>query len=82
MGEETALEAASLIVASTHQEVEDQYRAYENFRTPVAKVIPPGVDLTAFSSYQEMQGHPPIQDEIERFFTRAPQTHDFGPVQA
>jgi sucrose-phosphate synthase len=45
MGEETALEAASLIVASTHQEVEEQYYAYENFSTSVANVIPPGVDL-------------------------------------
>jgi sucrose-phosphate synthase len=72
MGEETALEAASLIVASTHQEVEEQYRAYENFNTSVANVIPPGVDLSAFESYAQMRGRPTIQDDIERFL-RDPQ---------
>jgi sucrose-phosphate synthase len=67
MGEETALEAASLIVASTHQEVKEQYYAYENFSTSMANVIPPGVDLSAFEPYERMRGRPSIQDEIERF---------------
>ena len=69
MGEETALEAASLIVASTHQEVEEQYRVYENFRTPVANVIPPGVNLSAFKSYEQMRGPSRHPGRNRAFFT-------------
>ncbi len=55
--EEIALETASMVVASTAQEVEDQYKIYEHYVPQRMEVIPPGVDLTAF--------HPPNdQDDI------------------
>lgn len=53
--EEIALETASMVVASTAQEVEDQYQKYEHYVPERMEVIPPGVDLSAF--------HPPGNGE-------------------
>jgi sucrose-phosphate synthase len=47
--EETALDHASFVIASTHQEVEEQYSIYENYQPRRMLVIPPGVDLNRFS---------------------------------
>lgn len=49
--EEVALETASMVVASTRQEVEDQYELYEHYVPERMEVIPPGVNLSDF--------HPP-----------------------
>ncbi len=46
--EELALETASLVVTSTQQEVDEQYRLYDNSVRERMDVIPPGVDLQAF----------------------------------
>ncbi len=46
--EETALETASMVVASTSQEVEKQYEIYDHYVPGRMEVIPPGVDLHAF----------------------------------
>jgi sucrose-phosphate synthase len=53
--EEVALGAASMVVASTHQEVNQQYAQYDNYQTKRMTVIPPGVDLSRF--------HPPVKGE-------------------
>lgn len=53
--EEIALETATMVVASTAQEVEDQYQKYDHYIPERMEVIPPGVDLSAF--------HPPDEDE-------------------
>ena len=53
--EEIALETASMVVSSTAQEVEDQYKVYDHYVPERMEVIPPGVDLTAF--------HPPSDDD-------------------
>jgi sucrose-phosphate synthase len=47
--EDQALEHAALVVASTRQEVTQQYSSYKGFAARRAVVIPPGVDLTRFS---------------------------------
>jgi sucrose-phosphate synthase len=47
--EEEALEHASLVVASTRQELATQYANYDNFVAPRSVVIAPGVDLQRFS---------------------------------
>jgi len=49
--EEVALGAAAMVVASTHQEINQQYANYDNYQTKRMMVIPPGVDLSRF--------HPP-----------------------
>jgi sucrose-phosphate synthase len=47
--EETALDHAALVVASTNQEVEEQYSLYDHYQPRRKVVIPPGVDLSRFS---------------------------------
>lgn len=49
--EEGALETATLVLASTRQEVEEQYALYHHYQPQRMRVVPPGVDLTRF--------HPP-----------------------
>ncbi len=65
--EEDALAAASLIVTSTTQEVNDQYSSYDNYRTNHMKVIPPGVDLDRFRPPHKRDPEPPIMKEFARF---------------
>ena len=47
--EETALEHAAFVIASSSQEVEEQYRSYEDYQPERMLVTPPGVDLRRFS---------------------------------
>ena len=47
--EEVALETATMVVTSTSQEVEEQYKLYEQYDPSRMEVIPPGVDLSNFS---------------------------------
>jgi len=53
--EEGALETATLVIASTRQEVREQYEIYDHYEPDRKVVIPPGVDLGRFS--------PPVGDE-------------------
>lgn len=65
--EEQALEHAALVVASTRQEIEQQYAIYDNYHPRRMEVIAPGLDLGHF--------HPPgpqpescaLTEEIARF---------------
>jgi len=66
--EEAALESANLVVASTRQEVREQYELYDNYRPERKVVIPPGVDLSRFSPPAPDEDlAPPIRNEINRF---------------
>ena len=65
--EETSLETASMIVASTRQEVESQYRMYDHYVPSRMEVIPPGVDLSRFSPPDGSEATAPIRGELERF---------------
>ncbi|GAB6039969.1 HAD-IIB family hydrolase [Endothiovibrio diazotrophicus] len=68
--EEASLDSAALVIASTHQEVEQQYKQYDNYHPRRMMVIPPGVDLTRFSPPQRFEGDPPIALEVDRFLDR------------
>jgi len=65
--EEIALETTSMIVASTSQEVEQQYELYEHYVPDRMEVIPPGVDLKAFYPKEEMTEPPAIVDKLACF---------------
>ncbi|MEX2467107.1 MAG: PfkB family carbohydrate kinase [Gemmatimonadota bacterium] len=65
--EEQALETASVVIASTNQEVEDQYQLYDNYHPHGMRVIPPGVDLERFSPAGEQWTPPPIAEDLKRF---------------
>lgn len=49
--EEEILAAADLVVASTTQEIEEQYGQYDQRQQPVYRVIPPGLDVAKFYPY-------------------------------
>lgn len=65
--EEIALDTAALVIASTHQEVEEQYSLYDNYQPGRMVVIPPGVDLGRFHPPRAGDPSPPIRAELERF---------------
>lgn len=65
--EEFALDNAALVVASTRQEVERQYRIYDNYQPARMRVIPPGVDLSHFYAADTQTKKPAIYPDICRF---------------
>ncbi|WP_016951997.1 HAD-IIB family hydrolase [Anabaena sp. PCC 7108] len=65
--EETTLGSAALVIASTHQEVEQQYSIYDHYQPQRMVVIPPGVTLERFYPAADNWQQPPIQKELERF---------------
>lgn len=65
--EEIALETASMVVTSTHQEVSDQYELYDHYDPSRMEVIPPGVDLSNFSPPDEDFTEPAIGQQLNRF---------------
>jgi len=65
--EEITLGNALLVVASTRQEIDEQYSQYENYHPKRMRVIPPGVDLRRFHRRGRMEGRPAIADELARF---------------
>ncbi len=65
--EEQALEVASLVIASTRQEVHEQYEGYDHYEPERMEINPPGVDLTRFSPPSRFWLQPPIAAEVNRF---------------
>lgn len=65
--EERALEMAALVIASTRQEVREQYESYDHYQPDRMEVIPPGVDLARFSPAPASWESPPIAKELARF---------------
>ena len=67
--EEQALETADLVIASTHQEVTEQFEHYDLYVPERMRLIPPGVDLTRFSPPPGAWQRPPIARELARFLS-------------
>lgn len=65
--EELALDSASLVIASTRQEVEEQYLLYDNYQPRSMEVIAPGTDLERFRPPRKGESDPPIKKEVDRF---------------
>ncbi|TAE61744.1 MAG: HAD-IIB family hydrolase [Nostocales cyanobacterium] len=65
--EETTLGGAALVIASTNQEVEEQYSVYDRYQPERMLVIPPGVALERFYPAADDWQNPPIQKELEPF---------------
>ena len=72
--EELAMDVASLVIASTRQEVETQYSAYSNYQPKRMQVIPPGTDLSRFYPPKGLLADSPLRQELGRFLrdTRKP----------
>jgi sucrose-phosphate synthase len=68
--EEIAIDNASFVVASTSQEVQEQYAQYDNYQPRRMNVIPPGVDLSRFSPPpKKARHHAPIYPQIVPFLS-------------
>lgn len=66
--EETALEFASFMVASTGQEIREQYELYDRYEPERMLVIPPGVDVDRFTPPPKpWSDRPRIEKELTRF---------------
>ncbi|HRX87464.1 MAG TPA: glycosyltransferase, partial [Phycisphaerae bacterium] len=66
--EEIAIDNASFVVASTSQEVEQQYAQYDNYQPQRMQVIPPGVDLARFTPVSRREGwRPPVLKRLWPF---------------
>ncbi|WP_353932844.1 HAD-IIB family hydrolase [Okeanomitos corallinicola TIOX110] len=65
--EEITLGGAALVIASTSQEVEEQYSVYDRYQPERMVVIPPGVTLEKFYPAGDDWQNPPIQKELEPF---------------
>ena len=65
--EEEVLATADLVIASTNNEIEEQYGLYDYYQPKRMAVIPPGTDLSRF--YPLAPEDPPIAfpDQIKRF---------------
>lgn len=68
--EEMALGNASLVVTSTAQERDEQYKEYDNYHPSRMRIIPPGVDLERFFPGKRGQKRPAIADELDKFFKK------------
>lgn len=66
--EETALNVASLIITSTHQEIEEQYAQYDNYIPNRMVVIPPGINLDRYFYAPDYKVTENIQYKLNRFF--------------
>ncbi len=62
--EELALARASLVIASSRDEAELQYKDYENYDPGKIRVLPPGSDLKAFCG---AASSPAVEQEMTRF---------------
>ena len=67
--EERAVETAALVIASTRQEVREQYELYDHYQPDRMQVIPPGVDLSRFAPPSAEWPRPSISKELDRFLT-------------
>lgn len=70
--EEETLGAASLVITSTSQEIEEQYGLYDHYQPERMHVIPPGTDLQRFHPPDGSEQRTPIRQELLRFL-REPQ---------
>ncbi|WP_313942713.1 MULTISPECIES: HAD family hydrolase [Calothrix] len=67
--EETTLASAALIIASTNQEVTQQYGIYDHYQPQRMVVIAPGVALERFYPIPPNWQEPPIYKDLQRFLT-------------
>lgn len=68
--EEETLATADLVIASTHNEIEEQYGLYDYYQPDYMAVVPPGTDLIRFHPPGPDGADTPIAGEIRRFLAQ------------
>ncbi len=67
--EEDTLAMAELVIASTQNEIEEQYGLYDHYQPELMRVIPPGTDLERFHTPTGTEANEPIAQQLHRFLT-------------
>lgn len=67
--EENTLGAASRVIVSTNQEIEEQYALYDYYQPHQMRIVPPGTDLEKFFPPLGNEKQIPIAGEVNRFLT-------------
>ena len=67
--EELTLAAASLVITSTSNEIEEQYGLYDHYQPEQMRVVPPGTDLKSFMPPDGSEQDAPIATEVNRFLS-------------
>ena len=65
--EEQTLATAERVIASTHQEIEQQYGLYDHYQPEQMRVVPPGTDLARFHPPSGDEWQHPIAEQLRRF---------------
>jgi sucrose-phosphate synthase len=65
--EEEILGAASLVIVSTSNEIDEQYALYDHYQPERMRVVPPGTDLARFHPPDGTEEDAPITRELDRF---------------
>ena len=65
--EEEIIKSADIIVTSTNQEIDRQYKLYDNSEIPEYRVIPPGIDINRFYPYYHDRLPENEKSEIELY---------------
>jgi sucrose-phosphate synthase len=65
--EEDTLATAELVIASTQNEIEEQYGLYDHYQPELMRVIAPGTDLERFHTPTGTEASKPIAQELRRF---------------
>jgi sucrose-phosphate synthase len=68
--EEDVLGTADLVIASTRQEIEEQYGLYNHYQPEQMKVVPPGTELDQFFPPDGSEQNSPMRAELARFLTQ------------
>jgi len=65
--EEDTLATAELVIASTQNEIEEQYGLYDHYQPELMRVIPPGTDLKRFHTPTGKEINESTAAELRRF---------------
>ncbi len=65
--EEQTRASAERVIASTSQEIEQQYGLYDHYQPDQMRVVPPGTDLARFHPPKGDEWQHPIAEELRRF---------------
>lgn len=65
--EEDTLASAELVIASTQNEIEEQYGLYDHYQPELMRVIPPGTDLERFHTPTGNETTTSMAQELRRF---------------
>jgi len=68
--EEYTLDMAAKVIASTKQEINEQYQLYDNYQPERMSVIPPGIELNQFFPPTRSKRIPAFKQTVDKFLSQ------------